>query len=240
MRRFLKNPMGILFLILLAADALLNNYYGSPMEWLMAKILVLPGIIIGLSFHEFAHAKVADLCGDPTPRLQGRVTINPAAHIDPFGFVALFLIGFGWGRAVEIDPRNFKNPRRDELLVGLAGVTMNLLLAIVFTGIMKLLIIFSPQFMYGNLGGALISVLQQVILINLVLMVFNLIPVPPLDGFNVAAELFHFRYKQIYYTIYDKGYLILMVLILFNITGMILSPIVSALYHLLLFVFQMI
>ncbi|MEA4986855.1 MAG: site-2 protease family protein [Anaerovorax sp.] len=240
MKRFLQNPIGILFIILLLAEALLDHYYGTPMEWIMDKIMILPGIIIGLSFHEFAHAKVADLCGDPTPRLQGRVTINPLAHVDLFGFIALFFIGFGWGRAVEIDPRNFKNPRRDELLVGLAGVTMNLILAILFTAIMKILFTFSPQFLYTGLGEIVISILQKVVLINLVLMVFNLIPVPPLDGFNVAAELFHFRYKQIYYTLYDKGFLILMVLILFNITGMILSPIVTAIYRLLLFLFQLI
>lgn len=240
MRRFLKNPVGILFLILLVAEALLDQYYASPMDWLIAKIMVLPGIIIGLSFHEFAHAKVAELCGDSTPRLQGRVTINPAAHIDPFGFIALFFIGFGWGRAVEINPRNFKNPKRDEVLVGIAGVMMNFFLAIVFMGILKLLITFSPQFMYGDLGEVLISVLRQVVVINLVLMVFNLIPVPPLDGFNVAAQIFHFRYKEIYYKIYDKGFLILMILILFNITGKILSPLVGGLYYFLLYLFQMI
>ncbi len=240
MKRFLQNPIGVLFIVLLLAEALLDRYYGSPLEWFMDKIMILPGIIIGLSMHEFAHAKVADLCGDPTPRLQGRVTINPLAHIDLFGFISLFFIGFGWGRAVEIDPRNFKNPRRDELLVGLAGVTMNLFLAILFTGLLKILFLFSPQFLYGDLGGILISVFQKVILINLVLMVFNLIPVPPLDGFNVAAEIFGFRYKPIYYTLYDKGFLILMILILFNITGMILSPIVTAVYQFLLFAFQLI
>ncbi|WP_324824361.1 site-2 protease family protein [Sinanaerobacter sp. ZZT-01] len=239
MKRFLKNPIGVLFIVLLLAEALLDHYYGSPLEWVMDKIMVLPGIIIALSLHEFAHAKVADLCGDPTPRSQGRVTINPLAHIDIFGFIALFFIGFGWGRAVEINPRNFKNPRRDELLVGLAGVTMNFILAIVFMGILKLLLTFSPQFLYSDLGGIVILILQKIILINLVLMVFNLIPVPPLDGFNVAAEIFHFRYKPIYYTLYDKGFIILMILILFNITGMILSPIVTVLYQFLLFLFQL-
>lgn len=233
MRRFLNNPMGMIFLLLLASEMLLNNPYGSPMDWLMAKILILPGILIGLSFHEFAHAKVAEMCGDDTPRFQGRVTINPGAHVDPFGFISLIFIGFGWGRPVEINPRNFKNPRRDELLVGLAGVTMNLILAAAFVGIIKIIAVVNMEFLFTSLGRVILQVLQYVVQINLVLMIFNLIPVPPLDGFNVAAELFNFRYKPIYYKLHEKGFLILMLLILFNITGMILSPLVNFFFNLL-------
>ena len=100
---------------------------------ILTKLLMLPGIIIGLSFHEFAHAWMSDKLGDPTPRRQGRVTINPMAHIDPIGFLALLLVGFGWGKPVQIDPGYYKHRRRDEFLVGIAGVTMNLLLAIAFS-----------------------------------------------------------------------------------------------------------
>ena len=89
---------------------------------ILTKILMLPGIIIGLSFHEFAHAWVSDKLGDPTPRRQGRVTINPLAHIDWMGFLALLLVGFGWGKPVQIDPGYYKHRRRDEFLVGIAGV----------------------------------------------------------------------------------------------------------------------
>ena len=92
--------------------------------------MMLPGIIIGLAFHEFAHAAVAFKLGDPTPKMQGRVTINPLAHIDPVGLAALLFAGFGWGVPVQINPSNFKKRRRDELLVSLAGVTMNLVIAI--------------------------------------------------------------------------------------------------------------
>lgn len=228
----------MVFVLLLASEVLLNNPYGSVMDWLMAKILILPGIIIGLSLHEFAHAKVAAMCGDDTPKFQGRVTINPLAHIDPFGFIALFFIGFGWGKAVEINPRNFRNPRRDELLVSLAGVTMNFLLAVAFMGVIKLVLIFNMTFFFSSLGYIILQVLQYVVQINLILMVFNLIPVPPLDGFNVAAEVFNFRYKPIYYQLYDKGFFILMILIIFNITDLILSPVINALYSLLFTLFQ--
>ena len=102
-------------------------------DLILTKILMLPGIIIGLSFHEFAHAWVSDKLGDPTPRRQGRVTINPLAHIDWIGFLALLLVGFGWGKPVQIDPGYYKNRRRDEFLVSIAGVTMNLILAVFFS-----------------------------------------------------------------------------------------------------------
>ena len=100
---------------------------------IITKLLTLPGIILGLSFHEFAHAWMSNKLGDPTPKRQGRLTINPLAHIDWIGFLCLLLVGFGWGKPVEIDPRYYKHRRRDEFLVAIAGVTMNLILAIVFS-----------------------------------------------------------------------------------------------------------
>ena len=90
------------------------------LTWFSDKLIILPGIVIGLSMHEFAHAAVAYKLGDPTPKMQGRVTINPLAHIDWLGFIALFLCGFGWGKPVQINQFNFKNRRRDELFVALA------------------------------------------------------------------------------------------------------------------------
>ncbi|MCI9596827.1 MAG: site-2 protease family protein [Firmicutes bacterium] len=195
------------------------------MEWFMETILIIPGVVIGLAFHEFAHGWTAYKLGDPTPKFQGRVTINPMAHIDPIGFVALLLAGFGWGVPVEINPNNFKNRRRDELIVSLAGVVMNLILAIVFAFIMKAVVLIGgPAFIMGGLGGALWQILLYVIQINLVLMIFNLIPVPPLDGFSVVTEIFNIKHTQLYYTIYNNGFFILMALILFDITDMILTP----------------
>ena len=191
----------------------------------METVLIIPGIVIGLSFHEFAHGWVAYKLGDPTPKYQGRVTVNPAAHIDPIGFVALLFAGFGWGVPVEINPNNFKHRRRDELLVSLAGVVMNLIIVIVFTVIMKLVITFAgPQFIVAGMGEALWSILSNVIWINLILMLFNLIPVPPLDGFSIVTEIFNIKHTQLYYTIYNNGFFILMALILFGVTDMILTP----------------
>lgn len=237
MNRLFRNPSVLVLILIMAYQAITNNQYNSPMEWLMETVTLLPGVVIGLSFHEFAHAKVANLCGDPTPKLQGRVTINPAAHIDPVGFLALFIIQFGWGKPVMIDSRNFRNPRRDELFVAFAGVTMNLLLAILFTGFIRLLYVIWPDYMTSPMGVILGDVLFQVVVINIVLMVFNLLPVPPLDGFNIVTQIFNLRNSHFYYQVYDKGFLLLMVLIMLNVTGKILTPAVSFIFNTLVTIF---
>jgi Zn-dependent protease len=131
-------------MLIMLAMAVINGRFSDPLGWLMNMALMLPAIVIGLSFHEFGHAVVAYRLGDHTPKLQGRVTISPLAHIDPFGFLALMFVGFGWGKPVQINPGNFRHPRRDEFLVGIAGVTINLIIAIATAGILKL---------YFSVGG---------------------------------------------------------------------------------------
>ncbi|MGI6765246.1 MAG: site-2 protease family protein [Anaerovoracaceae bacterium] len=237
MRRFLSNPMILVLIMLMAFNAVTSGRYANPMDWIMRTLIILPGIILGLSFHEFAHAWVANRCGDPTPKYHNRITINPAAHIDPLGFLALIFIGFGWGRPVVINPNNFRKPRRDELLVSLAGVTMNLILAFLFVGAIRLLYEFALGFMLSDLGMILQDILIWVVHINIVLMVFNLLPIPPLDGFNVLTQIFNLRNTEFYYRVYDKGFLILMILIVFNVTGRILTPAVSNIYTLLAGIF---
>jgi len=194
----------------------------------MDKLLFLPGIIIGLTFHEFAHAKAANLLGDPTPKLQGRVTLNPLAHIDIIGFIALMIVGFGWGKPVQINGSYFKNFKRDEIIVSISGVLMNLVLAILFAGILKLMdVSASEYFTTTSVGNYISQMVYGVIWINIILMVFNLMPIPPLDGFNVIAELAHLREKGIYSQVYDKGPIILIILIIFNITDKIIGPVAN-------------
>lgn len=195
---------------------------------------MLPGIIIGLSFHEFAHAWMSDRLGDPTPRRQGRVTINPLAHIDWVGFLALLLVGFGWGKPVQIDPSYYKHRRRDEFLVGIAGVTMNLLIAIAFS--------IPARIMVRSLSGAAVSdlvyniylILFYTVSINVVLMVFNLIPCPPLDGWGIITQIFRLDRYRWWYKVYQYGTWILLALILLNITDLILTPLVSAIVGVLI------
>lgn len=154
-------------------------------DMILTKLLMLPGIIIGLSFHEFAHAWMSDKLGDPTPRRQGRVTINPMAHIDPIGFLALLLVGFGWGKPVQIDPSYYTKRRRDEFLVGIAGVTMNLLIAVIFSLPARAIVkafngAAASDFIYN-----IYLMIFYIVSINIVLMIFNLIPCPPLDGWGI-------------------------------------------------------
>lgn len=203
-------------------------------DLILTKILMLPGIIIGLSFHEFAHAWVSDRLGDPTPRRQGRVTINPLAHIDWIGFIMLLLVGFGWGKPVQIDPSYYKNRRRDEFLVGIAGVTMNLILAVLFSLPAKTMIKAFSGVAVSDLIHSIYLILFYTVMINLVLMIFNLIPCPPLDGWGIVTQLFRLDRYSWWYKVYQYGTYILLGLIILNITDMIITPMVSAMLNILL------
>lgn len=220
-------------ILIIVALLLGNNMLTSNMslgEWLYDQLLFLPGILIGLTFHEAAHGYASYKLGDPTPKLQGRLTLNPLSHVDPIGFLTLFFAGFGWGRPVEINPMYYKNRRRDELIVSLAGVATNLLIAIAAC--------FAMRFTINHIAGHGMNIVSQSIFfifdymmrINIVLMVFNLLPIPPLDGFGVLTQIFNLKKYNWYYTLYSNGFLILMVLIVFNITDKILTPAVGVIF----------
>ncbi len=223
-----------ILIVILAYNSLRGGAFNDPMGWLMDKLMLLPAIIIGLAFHEYAHAKVAYKLGDPTPKMQGRVTINPLSHIDVLGFASLIFVGFGWGVPVQINPANFKKRRRDELLVSLAGVAMNLLIAVIFSFVAKFMVMgLGYEFLSGNLGYILWTMINDIIIINLALMIFNLIPCPPLDGFSVISEIFNIKHTDFYWTLYRYGNWILVGLIVFGVTSRILSPCLYFLYNLL-------
>ena len=209
------------------------NLMTFSIDTIITKLLTLPGIILGLSFHEFAHAWTSDKLGDPTPRRQGRVTLNPLAHIDWLGFAALLFLGFGWGKPVQINPSYYKNRRRDEFLVGIAGVTMNLILAVLISVPVRLL-----SKSIGALGGSVIMqdifyILLYAVMINLVLMVFNLIPCPPLDGFGLVTQIFKLDRYDWWQSLYQKGSWILIILLVTNVVDAILDPAVSFMMRLL-------
>ena len=201
---------------------------------ILTKILMLPGIIIGLSFHEFAHAWMSDKLGDPTPRRQGRVTVNPLAHIDPIGFLALLLVGFGWGKPVQIDPGYYKHRRRDEFLVSIAGVTMNLLLAIIFSIPARWMVKAFSGVAASDLVYNIYLMLFYIVSINIVLMIFNLIPCPPLDGWGIITQIFRLDRYSWWYKVYQYGTWILLALIVFNVTDRIITPLVSMILGVLL------
>ena len=214
--------------------ALMTGGFSGMMDWFMSTLTMLPAIIVGLSFHEFAHAKVADLCGDPTPRNMGRVTIDPRAHIDPMGLISLVFIHFGWGRPVMYNPNNLKNGRTGRILIGAAGVCMNFIVALVFTLILKLIYMASPAFLMTGFGGVLLNVLIDVIAVNISLMLFNLLPCPPLDGFGLVCDIFGLYNTKFYYFVTQYSMLLLMALILCNIPSMILSGPMNAIVNWLL------
>ncbi|NLW17641.1 MAG: site-2 protease family protein [Firmicutes bacterium] len=169
--------------------------------------LQLPALLIALTFHEYAHAWVADRLGDPTPRIRGRLTLNPIAHIDPIGLVMLLIFRFGWAKPVEVNPYNFDNREQGMAWVSLAGPAMNLLLGLAATLLSALLLL--------NTGNTpFVRLLNWLILYNVYFAVFNLIPIPPLDG---SKLLFFFLPRGIVYryldTISQYGFLILILAI---------------------------
>ena len=228
MRKFFSKEMIVLLAILLAL-----RITGGGFNF-MDMLISIPGIIIGLSFHEFAHGVVSYALGDPTPKMQGRLTINPMAHMDPFGFLALMFAGFGWGVPVQIDPRYYKHRRSGELIVALAGVATNLAIAVGFSFLAKYMSTHMTMEFYEGLGGILFDIVIYMVAINIVLMIFNLLPVPPLDGFGVLTQIFKLDRYSWYWPLYSNGSFILMLMIIFNITDIIIDPLYSFFLELLL------
>lgn len=194
---------------------------------LLDLIAGIPGLIIAMVIHEYAHARVAVALGDRTPLLMGRLTLNPAAHIDPIGLIMLFLVRFGWAKPVIIDPRNFKKPRRDDILVSLAGPFANLVTA--FLALVALLVIKSTM---GHLSVGVYQVFQLIIIYNINFAIFNMIPLPPLDGSHVLVQLLPPRMAYAYARLERYSFLILIVLIMTPILSTIFIPLQRLIWQL--------
>ena len=218
----------------------ITSFLENPREMLIFLLLSIPGRFMALSLHEFAHAWMANRCGDPTARMLGRLTVNPARHLDPVGTVMMLLLGFGWAKPVPVNPRNYRNYRWDDLKVSIAGVTMNLLMFVLsfllmcgFVGftihglphldsasigssgmftanLMGQRVVCTGEYYFnakdlftmapyvadyliepalGRMAGYIYQMLSYFVLVNIALAVFNLIPVPPLDGYHVLNDL---------------------------------------------------
>lgn len=196
----------------------------------------LPAIVLSLSIHEWAHAYAAYRCGDPTARNLGRMTINPIAHLDPIGFLCMLLTRFGWAKPVPVNPRNFNNFKKANLIVSLAGITANF--AIAFTSFFLIFLLY----VLNVSNYAAYTILENFMFINLALMVFNLLPVPPLDGYRAWEGLLIRKFGPKPFNFLNRyGSIILIILVFSNIlTGIVsffVTRIYSAMYTLLEFVF---
>ncbi len=185
-------------------------------------MLTIPALLIAISFHEFAHGYIAFRKGDPTASNLGRLTLNPIKHLDPFGALTLLLIGFGWAKPVPVNPMYFKNPKKDMAIVGLAGPVSNVILAFLVLLVAEILNInIFGTGMYGGGSAYLEKALLYTVLLNIGLAVFNLIPIPPLDGSKIFSSVLPTR---LYFGImrYENYAHIILLLLLF--TG-ILTPV---------------
>ncbi|MHB9095738.1 MAG: site-2 protease family protein [Eubacteriales bacterium] len=182
-------------------------------------LLSLPALLIGLTFHEYAHGYVAYKLGDPTAKNLGRLTINPLKHLDPLGAIFLLIFHFGWAKPVPVNPFHFRGDRQKGMLwVSLAGPATNIIIAIITAVIWKLI---EPT------GPIIVPILVYIFYINLILAVFNIIPVPPLDGSKILAGLLPSKYSHVIYNIEKYGYVVLILLMLTGIVGRILIPAVQ-------------
>jgi len=189
-------------------------------------IFLLPSLLLAITVHEFAHAWVSHRLGDPTPRYNERITLNPLAHVDPLGMITLLLFGFGWGKAVEIDPSYYRNQRQGVLLVSVAGPVTNIVLAFVLMLGFVVLLTLNPMLE----GSFIMQLLQTAFSINIVLAVFNMLPVPPLDGSKVLASLLPRKYAYRFQSIAQQwGFFILIGLMATGLIGSILRPLTNAL-----------
>jgi Zn-dependent protease len=202
---------------------MINLLLSNPIYFLIYAACLL----VSIAIHEFSHAFVADRLGDPTPRLQGRLTLNPLVHIDLMGMLFLFIIGFGWGKPVYFDPYNLQNPRRDAALISIAGPMSNFIIAIALSILFKLFIFFHLSFLY-TIGGLIIIPL---ISLNIMLGIFNLIPINPLDGFKIVGGILSDTQSRDWYQLERYGFIFLIMLIFplgnSSLLDSIIRPVIS-------------
>lgn len=201
-------------------------------------IIFFTALLIVISIHEFAHAWMAYRLGDPTAKLSGRLTLNPIAHLDPLGTLLILIIGFGWGKPVPVDPFNFRDPRKDSALVSAAGSISNLLLAI-FLSIVLRLLPFLPLNTYALISPFIGFIFVIIIKISVMLAIFNLLPIHPLDGGKILVGLLPREQALVVEDFLNKNGIFLLILLVFPFFGsslvfQIISPIINFILSLLL------
>lgn len=197
---------------------------------IVTLLLTLPGVIVAITFHEFAHAFAAYKLGDDTPKMQGRLNLNPLSHMDPIGLVLLIFAHIGWGKPVEINPRNFDRKHSmsaGEAIVSVAGPAMNFVLAIVFTLLYFVIGKFFPSFVISQIGFYVMIMIQSAAIVNVGLGVFNLIPLPPLDGSKIFRNFMSYKVKTWLDTYQQYFYIAFLILWITGLAGKLISPIIG-------------
>lgn len=192
------------------------------MGYIYSKILMIPAILLGFTFHEYAHAKMADKLGDKTARFQGRLNLNPLTHIDPLGFLMILVAGIGWAKPVQVNPAAFKDKYKDDLKVSLAGPLANLGVAL-FGGVLLFIVmalVFS-NILTGALSQILYGITIRIITINVMLFIFNLLPIPGLDGWSVFRDLSPKHFYRVSDKVYQYQFIILIAIVVVG------APIIS-------------
>lgn len=194
------------------------------------RLLILVPVLLSLSLHEFAHAFAADRLGDRTPREQGRLSLNPLRHLDPIGTLLIILVYFGWAKPVQTDPQNFRHPYRDIMLVALAGPAINLALAALFIGTL-----FIPGFFPAIEGQFFAKVLVTTLyfsgVVNVFLAVFNLLPIPPLDGSRVVLFLLPKHLKPIWHRFEHLGFIVVIGFVVLGGFEHVIRPLMRLFYQ---------
>ena len=198
---------------------------------LFSILLGIPGVLIAITFHEFAHGIVAYKLGDNTAKMEGRLSLNPFAHLDPIGTLMLVFVGIGWGKPVHVNPSNYTRKismEKGEAIVSAAGPLMNILLAFVFGIIYCVILKFAGiGFMNSTVGYVVMLMIQSTIVTNIGLGVFNLIPLPPLDGSKIIMPFLPYKAKQWFINNEQIFYLIFIVLWISGLAGRIITPAIT-------------
>lgn len=220
-----------IYVIIAVMVGFLILQYASNPNQLIGILLSAPGVLIAITFHEFAHGYVAYKLGDDTAKMQGRLSLNPLHHLDPIGTLMLLVAGFGWGKPVEVNPRNYTRKmsmEKGEALVSLAGPLMNFILAIIFTLIYCAIYKFTGfKFLTSNVGNIVKVLLSSVISINIGLGVFNLIPLPPLDGSKIIMPFLPYKAKEFFINNEQIFYIIFVLIWITGIAGTIITPAIT-------------
>ena len=196
---------------------------------IQSLVLLVPALLFAISVHEFAHGLAAYRLGDPTPKYQGRLTLDPRAHLDPMGALMLLIFRFGWAKPVQVDPSYFGNQRRGMALVALAGPAANFISSYIFLLAVSIL----PPLFSPRVGIVLYQFLLLNMQLNLGLAAFNFLPIPPLDGSKILAWLLPTRYELAFQRLQIYGPVILLLLLATGMVGRLISPVLSVLQYLL-------